>query len=120
MDSNIDEIVEQIFSKPPGPPNSIQLQLEEQTAEIASQDGVENFIFSILCMITVKGIEKLYGHKEIHALTEKQIHVIKRYVESYGYKLKIYANDTEFDPWELMKRNVQVYRFKIEFIHNLV
>lgn len=120
MESNIDEIVEHIFSKPPGPPNSIQLQLEEQTAEIALEDGVENFIFSILCMITVKGIEKLYGHKEIHNLTEEKINFIKLYVESYGYKLKIYANDTEFDPWELIKRNIQVHRYKIEFIHNRV
>lgn len=119
MESNIDEIVEQIYSKPPRPPNSIQLQLEEQTADIALK-GVDNFVFSILCMITVKGIEKLYGHKDIHKLTENEINNIKLYVKSYGYKLNIYANDTEFDPWELMKRNIQVYRYKIEFILNQV
>lgn len=112
---NIDEIAEAIFSNPPGAPHSIQLQLEEVTAQMAEQQGVENFIFNILCLLTFKGMERLYGHKNIMNLTETEFQTVQSYVASYGYKLEINANDSNNTPWELQRRGVRVTRYNISF-----
>ena len=67
---NIDEIAEAIYSRPPAPPNSVQLELEDETADIAQREGIAEFVFHILYLITFKGIEMLYGHKNIQNLTD--------------------------------------------------
>jgi hypothetical protein len=93
---NLEEIAEKIYSKPYGEPNSIQLELEEVTSDIAFNYGIESFISNILYIITMKGIKILYG-KDINVLnlTEKQLDTIKMYVKSYGYKLIISNNPNE-------------------------
>lgn len=112
---NITEIAKAIFSKPPGNPGSIQLQLEEETSFIAQQEGVSSYIFEILCVLTLKGVEELYGSTDILSLTEEQYINIQKYVNSYGYVIRITANDTEKTPWELLKQGQFLKRYKISF-----
>lgn len=112
---NITEIVEEIFSKPPGVPNSIQLQLEEETADIANRQGVQEFIFHMLYMITFKGIEKLYGHKNVQVLTESQFDNIQDYVKSYGYVITVHTNGTNRTPWQVERDGLKVLNYKIGF-----
>ena len=115
MKDNIEEISLAIFSNPPGNPYSISLQLEESTSEIANEEGIDDYIFQILYIITFNGIKKLYGHKEILKLTETQYLVIQKYVNSYGYKMDVLANDTSSTPWEILKKNKRVFRYKVGF-----
>jgi hypothetical protein len=104
---NLEEIAQQIFTKPYGPPNSIELQLEEVTCDIALKYGIENFISNILCIITIKGVKILYGEDtNILLLKESQINTIKMYVRSYGYDLTI-SND---------KMDISKIKFKKYFI----
>jgi hypothetical protein len=112
---NIEEIATEIFGKPPGAPNSIQLQLEDATADIAVQEGVDNFVFNILCLLTFRGMEILYGHKNMLQLTEQNFDLISEYVRSYGYKIDVVGNDSIESPWELQKRGVQLRRYAISF-----
>ena len=114
-EDNIQEIAESIFTKPPGAPNSIQLQLEEMTAEIADKEGVENFIFNILCLITYKGVEMLFGHNKIHELSQKQFNLLTEYVRSYGYDLVVHANNSSETPWELVKNGERLTSYQISF-----
>lgn len=109
-DDNINEIAEGIFNFPAKPPSSIQLQFEEQTADFANQDGFENFLFNILFLITFKGIEILYGHRDILKLTKRQYENVNDYVKSYGYKLVVTVNGTNDDLWEYkgMIKNYQI------------
>lgn len=116
MDDNLDEIVEKIFSKPPKERCSIHLELEEETAEIAQGENVEGFIFNILFLITYKGMKKLYGKdKEIINLTKTEIMVIKDYVRSYGYELVIRGNNTDRDPWEIIKSGERLMNYQVHF-----
>lgn len=93
---NLSEIAEQIFSKPYKNPNSIQLELEEITSDIAFKYGIESFISNILYIITLKGAKILYGDNiDLLSLTETQLETIKMYVKSYGYKLVISNNKNE-------------------------
>jgi len=100
LDDNTKEIAHEIFSKPPQPPNFIQLQLEEQTAQIACKADAHNFINEILneilFVITSHGIKYLYGHKNLLALSDKQIEKIKEYVRSYGYNVEFHQNHIIF------------------------
>jgi len=86
---NTRSIAEQIFTKDPQPKNSIQLQLEEQTYDMALTDpvGAEHFIMNIIGMITMHGVDILYGHRNILNLTEKQVMLLQEYTYSYGYKI---------------------------------
>jgi hypothetical protein len=117
MDDNLDDIVEKIYSKPPMEKNSICLQLEDETADIANEGGdVEQFIFNILFLITYKGMKKLYGKdKELLMLTETEIYNIKQYVRSYGYELIIRGNNTQLDPWELLKSGEKLTSYQVHF-----
>ncbi len=112
---NLDEIAESIFSKPPGPPNSVQLQLEEVTADIAEKEGVEEFIFNILYLITFKGIKKLYGYTSVQELTEPQFQNIQKYVNSYGYIITLEANNTNKTPWEIFREGGRLLNYRIGF-----
>lgn len=112
---NINEIAEQIFNDEPKSPNSIQLQLEERTADFAEQDGFENFLFNILYLITFRGMQILYGHKNVLFLTEKQYEKINDYVKSYGYTLHVNANNTDENMWEFVKRGGKIQNYQILF-----
>lgn len=87
---NLEEIAQQIFTKPHGEPNSIQLELEEVTSDIALKYGIENFISHILSIITIKGIKILYGYDiNILLLSVSQLDTVRMYVRSFGYDLII-------------------------------
>jgi len=116
VDDNLDEIVEKIFSKPPKERCSIHLELEEETAEIAQDESVDKFVFNILFLITYKGIKKLYGKdKEMINLKESEIMVIKEYVRSYGYELVVRGNNTDRDPWEIIKSGERLINYQVHF-----
>jgi hypothetical protein len=112
---NIEEIADAIFSRPPGRPHGVQLQLEEETADLAQQSGVDEFVFNILYLITFKGIEKLYGHRKVQDLTESQFRTVQEYVNSYGYVLTVEANGTNKTPWQLRRDGVVVLNYRIGF-----
>jgi hypothetical protein len=116
VDDNLDEIVEKIFSKPPKERCSIHLELEEETAEIAQDESVDKFVFNILFLITYKGIKKLYGKdKEMINLKESEIMVIKEYVRSYGYELVVRGNNTDRDPWDIIKSGERLINYQVHF-----
>ena len=112
---NINEIAEGIFKKSPAPANSIQLQFEEQTADFAQQDGYENFLFNILFLITLRGIEILYGHREILQLTKRQYQRVNEYVNSFGYIFKVTANNTSENLWDLVERGGLIRNYQMFF-----
>lgn len=112
---NIIEIAQAIFSRPPGQPNSVQLQLEDDTADLAHKNCVEDFVFQVLYLITFNGIEKLYGHKNVKQLTEQQFIHVGDYVKSYGYTLTVEANGTTKTPWQLERDGIRVANYKIGF-----
>ena len=82
-----EDIAYKIFTKPPKERCMIELHLEEETARLAQEGNVDDFIFNILSIITFKGVEILFGHKNILALTEDNIRLLQKYVNSYGYEI---------------------------------
>lgn len=90
-DDNTRYIAEQIFSKPPGTPNSINLQLDETTVDFVQSDNVDinKLILQIVSTITLHGVEILFGHKNLLELSENDLFLLKRYVLSYGYEMKV-------------------------------
>jgi hypothetical protein len=84
---NTYQIAKQIFSKLIQPPKTYSLQLEEASRNIAEEQGVNEYIQGMLSIITVYGIEILYGHRDLNKLNSDDIETIKMYVKSYGYSL---------------------------------
>lgn len=73
------------------------------------------FILHILYLITFKGIEKLYGHRNVEQLTESQFERIQDYVKSYGYVITVEANGAEKTPWQLEREGVRVQNYRVDF-----
>lgn len=100
MDDTADNtkyIAEQIYGNLPKPKNSINLQLEEETANIANNNHtpMSVFIENIIATITLHGVNILYGHRNILELNESQFLKINEYVESYGYTIIRKVNDNK-------------------------
>jgi phage FluMu protein gp41 len=114
---NINEIVEKLFSKDPLDENSIKLELDEESSFIALED-FENYIFELLFLISLGGIEYLFGHRNILQLTEKDFNLVNRYIKSVGYKIIIKTNDLPETPWELMSLDIPIRSYKISFESN--
>lgn len=94
-EDNTRDIAEQIFNKPPGEPNSIDLQLDDSTIDFIENEGYlpHCFIRDVLSVITFYGVEILFGHKNILELSEEDLSLIKRYTRSYGYELSVNVED---------------------------
>jgi hypothetical protein len=94
-EDNTRDIAEQIFRKSPGVPNSIDLQLDESTTDFMENEGyiAQSFIRDILSVITLHGVEILFGHKNIILLSEPDLLLLKQYTRSYGYELSVKVED---------------------------
>lgn len=90
-EDNTRYIAEQIFTKPPGEPNSIDLQLDDSTVDFMENEGYipHSFIRDVLSVITLHGVEILVGHKNIMLLSDDELSLLKRYTRSYGYELNV-------------------------------
>jgi hypothetical protein len=86
-EDNTREIAEQIFSKPPGEPNTIDLSFHESTINYINQDEVHAYIRDVISIITMHGVEILFGHKNVMMLTEDQLFLVKQYTRSYGFDM---------------------------------
>jgi hypothetical protein len=55
------------------------------------EEGYEmnNFVKDILSMITLHGVEILFGHRNIMMLSDDDVFLLKKYIRSYGYELKV-------------------------------
>lgn len=91
MYDNTKEIAQQIFNRSPSDLNSIDLEMDKSTIDFIENEKVflHNHIRDIISMITLHGIEILYGHRNIMSLTEEQLFLVKRYTRSYGFQLNI-------------------------------
>ena len=97
-----------VFTKDPGPVNSIQLQLEDNTIDYATsnKNGVDSFIEEILCNILYHGVKIVFNKNEILAnipftnitktnfallmklLKPNDLQLLQEYTMSFGYKIK--------------------------------
>ena len=86
-EDNTREIAEQIFSKPPGEPNTIDLSFHESTIDFIKPGEIHDYIRDIISIITMHGVKILFGHKNVMMLTEDQIFLVKKYTRSYGFDM---------------------------------
>ena len=95
MDDNTKIIAEQIFTKPPGDPHTIDLSLDDSTIDFVNNNKInfKKLIIEIVTMITLYFIEILFGHNNLLLLKDDDIILIKRYERSYGYDLRYYLED---------------------------
>lgn len=103
MTDNSLEIAKSIYTHRIQKPNTYNFQLEDkETYEIAEKQGFEEYIQGLLSIITLHGVEILYGHRNFNKLTESELDTVKMYTRSYGYNLIQIQNDNYLD-WEFEK-----------------
>lgn len=102
MDNSL-EIAKTIFNHTIQKPKTYNFQLEDQeTYEIAEKQGFEEYIQGFLSIITLHGVEILYGHRNFNKLTESELDTVKMYVRSYGYNLTQIPNDSYLN-WKFIR-----------------
>lgn len=81
--SNMESLVNMIFSKPPKPPCTYNLTLPENI------NLNQVIMFQMLMTFLISGAKHLYGnHITPEQISEKQFQELKYYVESVGYVIK--------------------------------
>lgn len=106
--SQLDELVNDVFSKPPQKAKSIQLQLDDD-----SDDADAGTLQMLMSAITGKGAEKLYNATSCRDLTEKQYHTLQEYLRSMGFEMRVRCTATGLDPW---KTDKYVENVKIDYV----
>lgn len=87
-EDNTKEIAQNIFGKPPGDPKSIDLSLDPSTVDfMEATNQSHDYIRDIISVITLHGVEILFGHRNITTLSDDQIFLLKRYTRSFGFEL---------------------------------
>lgn len=106
LETNLIEIANSIFKKPPQGIKSIQLELEETSAlEAEGSGGLDKTVCDIVLFLTINGIEILFGHRDIMSLTQDQYELVCEYTRSYGYDIAVYANKSQETVWDVVAKN---------------
>lgn len=113
--SNIQELAYKIYSQPPRQPNTIQLNLDLPQNKNYTAEDAKNIRYHFLYNLTTKGIIILFGNRRLKDLTEREFNRIQEYVNSYGYVLRIYTNNTKYNPWEILRMGETIRFFKVAF-----
>jgi hypothetical protein len=112
----IDELVSAIFSKAPGPPNSIVLQIANGADFTEEPDETQLRMF---VDIAVGGIKHLWGpDAKPWELSRDQFNHLQRYMHSMGVALIIKCNEDNDDPWEAAEngRKVEFLRLSVKWL----
>jgi hypothetical protein len=102
LEHNIDGISEQICSRPPQPPCTIQLIMDH---DIPQDSDMDEFEFELVRTFTLCCLKTLFGAGVNPVkLTKHDLEKLNAYVNSIGYNLvtSVEENDTS-------------YKFKVEF-----
>lgn len=86
---NTKEVAMQIFSVPPGDPNTVSLGIENDLTCVDT-----NLIRDVVSLITLHGIEYLFNHRNIMSLSEQQFLLVKRYTRSYGFDVFVEIDES--------------------------
>lgn len=116
IESNVPQLAQQIFSKPPGKPFSIGLELETDDVESRSPEQAQT-IFEILAHLLLYGVRVKYGEEQDpRRLTESQIYTINEYMRSFGFNLVLNTYDVEQkmdDPEGYTQTDIEFYRLRM-------
>ena len=97
--TNLPGIADILFSKPPQDPRTIGLGLEDLSADQSDNSTP----LQIIRIISILGMERLFGHNDPMKLSEQDYDLLRKYIQSLGYDIKVYCNDGLKDPWEVAR-----------------
>ena len=85
----MENLINSVFSRPPGEPNSVQLELD---TEPLPGETEEFTLFKALIEIMVQGINKLFGTGagnkiNISDITPQQLKKVNEYMNSIGWEI---------------------------------
>lgn len=123
LDESLEQIANGIFLSVPKEPNSIRLELEVESDELDNnlyENGINRSIFNILFLITYKGIKILFNHDNLLNLTKNEYNLLQRYINSFGYILEVYGNNTESTgnpetPWSILEKGNKLTNCTVSF-----
>ena len=99
LTTNLMGIADVLFSKPPQAPRTIQMELEDASADQSDTSTT----FEIIRLLSILGMERLFNHKDPMRLSEQDYNLLRKYIQTLGYDIKVYCNDGLQDPWTVAR-----------------
>lgn len=85
---DLDHFVTELFSQPPGLPNSQRFDLHPD--DLDGSDGLDQFMFGLLKTILQKSLVFKFGaNMKVSELQPEDIQLMKSYFQSFGYHIWI-------------------------------
>ncbi len=127
VDTNLQEIVQQVFSIPPRPACSFGLIDIDTGEDNQTLEESARTVFEVLMSLTLKGMRVKYGDGiDPRRLTNAQIDTLKEYLRSFGWDFKIQSspiNDSTVSDEHRAKytpKDVDWYRLRLpDYEYNL-
>jgi len=121
-EKTLQEIAEYLFGRDPGPPNSINLQLTDDSVDdILRCDpdaGLQEMYLDLMRM----GAKILYGEDfNLFQMSKTQYAHLNRYMQSVGVDFVVSCNDDRADPWDVVaKEGIKGIKFWRVSFENIV
>lgn len=116
IESNIPHLAQQLFSKPPGQPFTIGLQLETDDVQQRSPEQAQT-VFEVLAHLLLYGIRVKYGEdQDPRRLNKSQIETITAYMRSFGFNVTLNSYSIEEDmndPEGYKPTDIEFYRLRM-------
>ena len=93
LETNIYGIAEQICSRPPQPPCTIQLIIDH---DVERTENLDDYEFDLLRTFTMACLSLKFG-KNVNPmkLSDEDLSIINQYINSIGYRMKTDIEETE-------------------------
>lgn len=114
QDSELTDVANHVFRRPPGPPKSVVLQLTEESADQFLHEPNASPELELFTDLACLGVRILFGQDcNIATLSREQFAFLQKYMNSMGVTLIVRCNDDGADPWELTESGGQVRKLRI-------
>jgi len=120
VDTNLQEIVDQVFSIPPRPACSFGLVDVDTGEDNQTPEEAARTVFEVLMTLTLKGMKVKYGQEvDPRRLSESQIDTLKEYLRSFGWDFKILStsmddsSESEEHRSKFTPKDVDWYRLRL-------
>lgn len=117
--TELKQVADCIFRKPPAPPKTIVLQLTEESSNQFVNDPNASPELEFFTDMARYGVAILFGENcNIANLSRDQFALLQKYMNSMGVALCIKCNADSCDPWDLVEAggSIEYLRVSVDFI----
>jgi len=112
---NLDQLAELVFKHGKKPRASIELGIEQEQVNQVTGGDFDKYMYTILVQLFKFGSQMLYNIENILTLSKAQVENISEYFYAINYSIYVTANQTDQEPWDLLRGGIELTSVEIHF-----